>query len=76
MFVGIERVENATDARRADTRKFGAFFRGLIARGIYIPPSQFEAMFISLAHSDEDIERTIDAIADSLAGLAKDEQNR
>jgi glutamate-1-semialdehyde 2,1-aminomutase len=76
MFVGIDRVENAADARRADTTKFGAFFRGLIDRGIYIPPSQFEAMFISLAHSDEDIDRTIDAFADSLAALAKGEQPR
>jgi glutamate-1-semialdehyde 2,1-aminomutase len=73
MFVGIDRVENAADARRADTRKFGAFFRGLIDRGIYIPPSQFEAMFISLAHSDEDIDRTIGAFADSLAALAKEQ---
>ena len=66
MFLGIDRVENAADARRADTNRFAAFFRGLIARGVYIAPSQFEAMFISLSHTPEDIDRTIDAIGAAL----------
>jgi glutamate-1-semialdehyde 2,1-aminomutase len=70
MFVGIERVENALDARKADTKKFAAFFRALIARGIYIAPSQFEAMFISLAHTHDDIDRTIDAIGAALGETA------
>ena len=41
-----------------------ALFRHLLERGIYIAPSQFEAMFVSLAHGDEEIDRTIQAVAD------------
>jgi glutamate-1-semialdehyde 2,1-aminomutase len=57
-------VRNFDDAQRADTSRYGALFRHLLARGIYIAPSQFEAMFVSLAHGDEEIDRTIQAVAD------------
>jgi glutamate-1-semialdehyde 2,1-aminomutase len=57
-------VRSFDDAQRADTERYGALFRHLLARGIYIAPSQFEAMFISLAHGDDEIDRTIEAIAD------------
>jgi glutamate-1-semialdehyde 2,1-aminomutase len=57
-------VRNFEDAQRADTSRYGALFRHLLARGIYIAPSQFEAMFVSLAHGDEEIDRTIQAVAD------------
>ena len=40
---------------------YGAFFRGMLARGVYPPPSQFEAWFLSAAHTDKDVERTISA---------------
>jgi glutamate-1-semialdehyde 2,1-aminomutase len=42
---------------------YDELFRGLVARGVYVAPSQFEAMFVSLAHGDEEIERTVDAVA-------------
>jgi glutamate-1-semialdehyde 2,1-aminomutase len=45
----------------ADTAKFGRFHRGMLEHGIYLAPSQFEAGFTSLTHTDEDIERTIEA---------------
>jgi glutamate-1-semialdehyde 2,1-aminomutase len=45
---------------------FAKFFRAMLARGIYLPPSQFEAMFVSLAHSRADIEATIAAADESL----------
>jgi glutamate-1-semialdehyde 2,1-aminomutase len=64
LFMTDEPVENFEDARRSDTDRYGALFRHLLARGIYIAPSQFEAMFLSLAHTDEDIDRTVEAIAD------------
>jgi glutamate-1-semialdehyde 2,1-aminomutase len=51
------------DARRADTERYGALFRHLLAEGIYVAPSQFEALFLSLAHGDEEIDRTVDAVA-------------
>jgi glutamate-1-semialdehyde 2,1-aminomutase len=49
--------------REIDTERYGALFRHLLAQGIYIAPSQFEAMFPSLAHGDEEIDRTIEAVA-------------
>ena len=54
-------VTDWESAKRCDTAKFGAFFRGMLERGIYLAPSQFEAAFLSAAHSDEDIDRTIAA---------------
>ena len=56
-------IKDFDDAQRADTERYGALFRHLLARGIYIAPSQFEAMFVSLAHGDDEIDRTIDAVA-------------
>jgi glutamate-1-semialdehyde 2,1-aminomutase len=57
-------VRDFEDAQRSDTERYGALFRHLLARGIYIAPSQFEAMFVSLAHGDEEIDRTIEAVAE------------
>jgi glutamate-1-semialdehyde 2,1-aminomutase len=48
-------------ALKSDTERFGKFFMGMLERGIYLAPSQFETGFMSLAHSDEDIERTLSA---------------
>ena len=56
-------VRNYDDARACDTERYAALFRHLLERGIYVAPSQFEAMFVSLAHSDEDIDRTVDAVS-------------
>ena len=53
-------------ARRADTAGFAKFFNALLERGVYWPPSQFEAAFVSLAHSDDDIEATISAIEEAM----------
>jgi glutamate-1-semialdehyde 2,1-aminomutase len=54
-------VRNWNDAKQADTQRFAAFHRGLTARGVYWPPSQFEAAFVSLAHTDDDVDRTVAA---------------
>jgi glutamate-1-semialdehyde 2,1-aminomutase len=70
MFLGVEQVSNADDARRSDLAKFARFFHAMIERGIYLPPSQFEAMFVSLAHTDADLDRTIAAARESLLSLA------
>jgi glutamate-1-semialdehyde 2,1-aminomutase len=58
-------------AKSADTERFGEFFRRLLERGIYWPPSQFEAAFVSLAHSDDDIETTIEAMGKALLDLGE-----
>jgi glutamate-1-semialdehyde 2,1-aminomutase len=57
-------VRNFDDAQGADTERYAALFRHLLERGIYVAPSQFEAMFLSLAHGDEEIDRTIEAVGD------------
>ena len=57
LFFGLEEVRDYASARRADTARFARFFRGMLAEGMYLPPSQFEAMFLSLAHTEEHIAR-------------------
>ncbi|HTQ57736.1 MAG TPA: glutamate-1-semialdehyde 2,1-aminomutase [Bryobacteraceae bacterium] len=54
-------VTDWESAKRADTARFGAFHRRMLEQGIYLPPSQFEAAFVSAAHTDEDIRRTVEA---------------
>ena len=50
-----------TSAMSASRERYAAYFRSMLERGVYLPPSQFEAAFVSAAHSDEDIDRTIEA---------------
>jgi glutamate-1-semialdehyde 2,1-aminomutase len=57
-------VRDYDDARACDTDRYARLFRHLLERGIYIAPSQFEAMFVSLAHADEDVDATVEAVAD------------
>jgi glutamate-1-semialdehyde 2,1-aminomutase len=65
-------VRDYSTAKRADTARFAKFFRAMLDRGILLPPSQFEALFVSASHTDDDIERTIAACSDSLASLGQD----
>ena len=60
-------VTSYESAKQSDTIRFARFFQAMLARGIYLPPSQFEAMFISAAHMDDDIERTVEAAQESFA---------
>jgi glutamate-1-semialdehyde 2,1-aminomutase len=62
LFTGSDPVRDYDDARALDTERYAALFRHLLDRGVYLAPSQFEAMFLSLAHGDEEIDRTIEAI--------------
>ncbi len=59
-------VRSWDDAKASDTKRFGVWHAGLRARGVYWPPSQFEAAFLSGAHTEADINRTIDACNESL----------
>jgi len=61
LFFGVERVHDTASAESADRERFAHFFRRMLELGIYLPPSQFEAAFISLAHSDGDIDHTVSA---------------
>ncbi len=60
-------VRNYEEAKRSDTRAFGEFFHRLLDRGVYFPPSQFEAMFLSSAHTPADIAFTKSAISEFAA---------
>ena len=62
-------IRSWADASRADTKRFARFHGGLLARGIYWPPSQFEAAFLGGAHSEADVARTIAAAREAMAGL-------
>jgi glutamate-1-semialdehyde 2,1-aminomutase len=62
-------VHNYEDAKQADVAKFGRFHRGMLEQGIYLAPSQFEAGFTSLAHTEADIDKTIAAAKLVMSGL-------
>lgn len=69
LFFTFDPVLDYADAKKSDTKRFAAFFNHMLDRGIFLAPSQFEALFISAAHSDADINRTISAARESLAAL-------
>ena len=62
-------VHNYEDAKKSDTAKFGRFHRGMLERGVYLAPSQFEAGFTSFAHTEEDIEQTLVVARDVMSSL-------
>jgi glutamate-1-semialdehyde 2,1-aminomutase len=70
VFFTAEPVRNFADAQACDAGAFGAWCRGLLARGVYPPPSQFEAWFPSLAHDDSHLDRTLTAAAGAFAEIA------
>jgi glutamate-1-semialdehyde 2,1-aminomutase len=67
VFFSEEPVLDYEDAKRCDTERYAAFCRAMLDRGVYLPPSQFEAWFPSLAHTDAHVERTIEAAREALA---------
>ncbi len=69
VFFTDKKVRNFEDAKTADTELFGKFFRNLLNKGVLIPPSQFEAWFISTAHTDEDIEEALGRIKSAVEAL-------
>ncbi len=69
LFFGPDRVDNYDDASKTDVKKYARFFSALLDQGIWVPPSQFEAWFVSAAHSDEDIARTAEAVGRALAAV-------
>jgi len=62
-------VTDYASAARSDTERFAAFFQGMLDRGVYFPPAQFEALFVSLAHSEQDVEETVRAASEVFASL-------
>jgi glutamate-1-semialdehyde 2,1-aminomutase len=66
VFFTPEPVRNYVDAKRSDTKRYARFFREMLDRGIFLAPSQFEAAFVSAAHTSTDIDRTLAAAHESL----------
>jgi glutamate-1-semialdehyde 2,1-aminomutase len=66
-FFTDQRVTDSESAKTSNIKCFGKFFHAMLERGIYLPPSQYEALFVSAAHTDTDIARTINAARESFA---------
>ena len=60
-FTKLKEIKNYNDAQKCQTEKYSEFFKIMLDKGIYLPPSQFEAMFISTALNKNDINKLIDA---------------
>ncbi len=69
VFFTKDPVEDLAGAARCDTRAYGRFFHGLLKRGVYFPPSQFEAAFVSIAHTPRDVAVTLAAVDGALSDL-------
>jgi len=65
-------VRNYQDAKTANTKRYARYFREMLDRGIFLAPSQFEAAFVSTAHSEADIDRAVEARAAVFALAAND----
>ncbi len=69
LFFTDKKVENFNDAKTSDLIKFGQYFRGMLNRGIYLPPSQFESWFLSDSIGEEELEKIITASWDTLSSM-------
>jgi glutamate-1-semialdehyde 2,1-aminomutase len=67
LFMADAPVTRLDEAQACDTERYGALFRHLLDEGVYVAPSQFEALFVSTAHGDAEIERTVEAVAGFVA---------
>jgi glutamate-1-semialdehyde 2,1-aminomutase len=63
LFFTPKRVTDYESATTSDTKMYGTYFRSMLEQGIYLAPAQYEAMFLSAAHSEDDIEQTLQAQA-------------
>lgn len=70
-FFNAARVRDFATATASDTKQFAVFFQGMLKRGVYLPPSQFEAWFLSAAHTTSDIKKTIKAARGAMEDVAK-----
>ncbi len=62
-------VTDYASARRADTDRYARFFHAMLERGVYLPPSQYEACFLSFSHLERDIEQTLSAAEEAFGEL-------
>jgi glutamate-1-semialdehyde 2,1-aminomutase len=71
LFFADKPVRNLMEAKKADVEKFGRFFQGMLKRGVYFAPSQFEANFMSSEHGEKEIDATLAACCEVIDQLAK-----
>jgi glutamate-1-semialdehyde 2,1-aminomutase len=64
-------VRDYLSALSADTQAYAAFFREMLAQGVYLPPSQFEAWFLSAAHTERDVDRTVRAAREAFKSVSR-----
>jgi glutamate-1-semialdehyde 2,1-aminomutase len=69
IFFSGEEVRDYAGAQASDGERYGGFWRGMLERGVYLPPSKYEALFLGAAHGDADVERTVDAAGEVLREL-------
>lgn len=69
LFFGVDRARNFAEVMNAEAEQYARYFRGMLERGIYLPPAQFEACFLSTAHDDDAIERTLRAQRETLRAM-------
>jgi glutamate-1-semialdehyde 2,1-aminomutase len=70
LFFTQDPVNNYSDAKKSDTRRYTQYFRHMLERGVFLAPSQFEASFVSVAHTESDIEVAVKAARESLSAIA------
>jgi len=70
LYFGVDRVSSAEDARRADAKLYARFFQSMLERGVLLPPSAFESAFLSDAHGEAEIDRTLEAADEALEGAS------
>ena len=71
VFFADSEVYDYESAKRADKAKFMVYQRKLLEKGVFVPPSQFETCFVSSVHSKEDVEKTVEAVEESLRSTMK-----
>jgi len=71
LFFNSQRPTDWDSASKSDTARYAKYFWGLLDRGVYMPCSQYEALFVSAAHSEADIDATIAAASDVLGGFGR-----
>lgn len=69
IFFADRKVTDYSSALTSNTKFYAKFFHAMLEQGIYLPPSQFETAFVSATHTDEDVQRTIRAVSDSIKGI-------
>ena len=71
LFFTQKKVTDYDSAKSADTERFSRYFRVMLEEGIYLPPSQFEALFVSMAHTEREVEKTLEASERALHSLSQ-----